>query len=412
MCDATTQETRLFHRLNAAITQAESRLTGLIRETPLLWSEPLSFDYDNQVYIKPENLQVTGSFKVRGAYNKIASLTAEQKACGVVAASAGNHSQGVALASKKLGVTATIFMPKTTPLIKVDATKRHGAQVMLHGDCYDEAFQAAKLFSEAHGAVLVHPFDDLDVIAGQGSIGREILQDLPDVDCVLVPIGGGGLAAGVAAAIKSANPHVQVIGVEPKGALSMKASFEQNQVVCLSQVKTIADGVAVKRAGDLTYEICREVLDDIISVSDTEIMEAFCLLMEKHKLVGENAGVMTLAALRHLPFKNRKVVCLVSGGNIDMVTMSAMINQGLVSRGRLFCFSVELPDKPGELAKISTLLADHNANVIQLDHNQFKSYDRFMNAVLEVTCETNGHHHVAEIQEALRQKGYFIRQVF
>lgn len=395
-----------------ATVSARSRLADLLKPTPLIQSTDLSQLYGFEVYLKPENLQLTGSFKVRGAFNKICNLEAEEKLKGVVAASAGNHSQGVALASKMLGVSATIVMPTTTPLIKVDATKSHGATVILHGDCYDEAAAHAQSIQKASGKVFIHPFDDLEVMAGQGTIGLEILEELPEVDVVLVPIGGGGLAGGVAAAIKHINPKIKVIGVEPEGAMTMKTAVSEDRVVDLKQVRTIADGVAVKRAGNLTFEANRAFLDGIISVPDQEIMEAFCLLLEKHKLIGETSGVLSLAALKHMDLRNQKVVCLISGGNIDLVTVSSMINRGLVSRGRLFCFSVELHDKPGQLATISQILAELNANVIKLDHNQFKSLDRLMNAVLEVTCETNGHHHVEQIQKAMLSHGYSIQQVF
>lgn len=395
-----------------ATVAARSRLADLLKPTPLIQSTDLSQLYGCEVYLKPENLQLTGSFKVRGAFNKICSLASEDKLKGVVAASAGNHSQGVALASKMLGVSATIVMPTTTPLIKVDATKSHGATVILHGDCYDEAAAHAQSIQKSTGKVFIHPFDDFEVMAGQGTIGLEILEELPDVDVVLVPIGGGGLAGGVAAAIKHINPKIKVIGVEPEGAMTMKTAVSENRVVDLKQVRTIADGVAVKRAGALTFEANRAFLDEIISVPDQEIMEAFCLLLEKHKLIGETSGVLSLAALKHLKLNHQKVVCLISGGNIDLVTVSSMINRGLVSRGRLFCFSVELHDKPGQLAIISQILADLSANVIKLDHNQFKSLDRLMNAVLEVTCETNGHHHVAQIEKAMLSHGYSIKQVF
>lgn len=395
-----------------ATQKARSQIAGLVRATPLVHSLDLSTQHQCEIYFKPENLQLTGSFKIRGAFNKICSLSDEEKSKGVIAASAGNHSQGVALASKILGVSATIVMPKTTPLIKVEATRSHGATVILFGDAYDEAAAHAKALQAETGHIFIHPFDDLQVMAGQGTIGLEILEDLPDVDVVLLPIGGGGLSGGVAAAIKHLRPDIRVIGVEPEGAMTMKTSVAENKVVDLAQVRTIADGVAVKRAGDLTFIANRAYLDDIISVSDLEIMEAFCLLLEKHKLIGETSGVLSLAALKHLNLKGQKVVCLISGGNIDLVTISAMINRGLVSRGRLYCFTVELPDRPGQLAKISQILADNSANVIKLDHNQFKSYDRLMNAVLEVTCETNGHAHVQQIEKAMLSHGFSIHQVF
>lgn len=403
---------KLTAQLSHEIIIAKERIDCMIRKTPLIFSETLSAEYGNEIYLKPENFQLTGSFKIRGSFNKISSLSPEEKLRGVVAASAGNHSQGVALASKKLGVNATLFMPKTTPLIKVEATKSHGAAVVLHGDCYDEAYEAACEFAVKHDAVMIHPFDDVFVMAGQGTIGLEILEELADVDCILVPIGGGGLIAGVAAAIKMRRPDIQIIGVEPHGAMAMKMSVRDNQLTPLSHVKTIADGVAVKTPGKLTFEVSKHCVDDIITVSDHEIMESFCLLLEKHKIVGESAGVLSVAALKHLDLNNKKIVCLLSGGNIDVLTMASMINTGLVSRGRLFCFSVDLPDKPGELAKISQILAHTGANVVKLEHNQFKALDRLTNAVLEVTCETSGHKHIQNIQEEMSRSGYFTQQVF
>lgn len=392
--------------------EARKILRAVINETPLIYSEVFSEEYGNHVYIKPENLQVTGAFKIRGAYNNIAKLTEEQKSRGVIASSAGNHAQGVALASKLLGVSATIVMPKTTPIIKVEATRSHGARIVLAGDCYDEAYEEAMRLQKLENSVFIHPFDDLDVIEGQGTIGVEIFEDLNDVDVVLVPIGGGGLISGIALAMKALKPSIKIIGVEPEGAMAMTTSVKQNEIVCLTHVDTIADGVAVKRPGEMTFEIIREYVDEIVTVSDREIMESFLMMLEKHKLVAENSGAVAIAGLKRLQELNKNVVCVVSGGNIDVVTVSTMINKGLVSRGRLFCFSVELPDKPGELLKISEVLANLNANVISLDHNQFKNTDRFMNVELEVTCETSGHAHIEEIQEKLVKMGYKARKVY
>lgn len=391
---------------------AQENLKPVIRETPLVYSEFFSEEYGNRVYIKPENLQVTGAFKIRGAFNKISKLTDEEKARGVIASSAGNHAQGVALASARLGVKATIVMPKTTPIIKVEATRNYGANVVLAGDCYDEAYEEAMRLQKEQNSVFIHPFDDLDVIEGQGTIGLEILEELDDVDVVLVPIGGGGLISGIALAMKSLKPAIKIVGVEPEGAMAMKASVKQDEIVCLTHVDTIADGVAVKRPGELTFDIIREYVDEIVTVSDREIMESFLMLLEKHKLIAENSGAVAIAGLKKLHMFNKKVVSVVSGGNIDVVTVSTMINKGLVSRGRLFCFSVELPDKPGELLRISEVLARLNANVIGLDHNQFKNTDRFMNVELEVTCETSGHAHIDEIQRELGNMGYKVRKVY
>lgn len=391
---------------------AREILRPVIRETPLIYSEVFSEECGNRVFIKPENLQVTGAFKIRGAYNKISQLSETEKSKGVIASSAGNHAQGVALASKLLGVRATIVMPKTTPIIKVEATRSHGANVVLAGDCYDEAYEEALRLQKEQDSIFIHPFDDLVVIEGQGTIGVEIFEELNDVDVVLVPIGGGGLISGIALAMKALKPSIKIIGVEPEGAMAMKSSVNEDKVVCLSHVDTIADGVAVKRPGDLTFDIIREYVDEIVTVSDREIMEAFLMMLEKHKLIAENSGAVSLAGLKRLHMFNKNVVCVVSGGNIDVVTVSTMINKGLVSRGRLFCFSVELPDKPGELLRISEVLARLNANVIGLDHNQFKNTDRFMNVELEVTCETSGHAHIEEIQCELARMGYKVRKVY
>ncbi|MDW7673343.1 MAG: threonine ammonia-lyase [Bacillota bacterium] len=392
--------------------EAKERLTGTIKETALIYSTAFSAESNNQVYIKPENLQITGAFKIRGAYNKIAKLSQEEKERGLIASSAGNHAQGIAYAAQKLGVRATIVMPKTAPLIKVEATKSYGAKVVLSGDCYDEAYSEANRLEQENGFVFIHPFNDLDVIEGQGTISLEILEELPAVDTILVPIGGGGLISGVALAAKFLKPEIKIIGVEPEGAQAMKVSIDSNRLVNLDKVSTIADGVAVKNPGDLTFSIIKDYVDEIVTVSDFEIMESFLLLLDKHKLVGENAGVLSLAGLKKLNEVNNNIVCLVSGGNIDVLTISSMINRGLLSRGRIFCFSVNLPDRPGQLQKISEIVARMNANVIKLDHNQFKTLDRFMEVQLEVTVETNGHKHIKKLTKELEKEGYTITKVY
>lgn len=394
------------------IEMAHDRLNGIIAQTPLVYSDVFSNECNNDVYIKPENFQKTGAFKIRGAYNKIASLTEEQRNQGVIASSAGNHAQGVAYAAKLLGCKATIVMPITTPLIKVNATKGHGAEVVLHGDCYDDAYAKACELQEANNYTFVHPFNDLEVIAGQGTIGVEILEELPDADYVLVPVGGGGLISGIAAAIKSINPNVRILGVEPEGAMAMKKSLESKERVTLPSVHTIAEGVAVKEVGDVCFEFSKAYVDGIVTVSDYDIMEAFLLLIEKHKMVSENAGALALAGLKKIPAVGKKVVCVLSGGNIDVVTVSSMINKGLSSRGRIFCFSVELPDTPGQLLAISTVLTELNANVIKLDHNQFMNLDRFMHVQLQVTVETNGHEHIKAIVDRLSGMGYSVHRVY
>lgn len=394
------------------IEAARKRLKGISAKTDLVYSPVFSNEYGNEIYIKPENLQVTGAYKIRGAYNKISKLSNRQKSKGLIASSAGNHAQGVAYSAQKLGIEATIVMPKTTPLIKVEATKKYGAKVVLAGDSYDEAYNEAQRLQKKFGYTFVHPFNDLDIMAGQGSIGIEILEELENVDIILAPIGGGGLISGIAVAAKSINPSIKVIGVEPEGANAMKLSVARNSLVSLDRVETIADGVAVKKPGDLTFSIIRDYVDEIVTVSDFELMDALLVFLEKHKLVAEPAGVLSLAGLKRIKEKNKNIACVVSGGNIDVVTMSSLINRGLVSRGRILCFSVELPDTPGQLLKVSEILADLGANVIKLDHNQFKSLDRFINVELEVTVETNGHDHINEIITLLEKQGYRVKKVY
>lgn len=388
--------------------EARDRLKGVIKETKMIYSCGFSKEFNNSIYIKPENLQTTGAFKIRGAYNKIAKMTLKEKQQGLIASSAGNHAQGVAFAARALDVKATIVMPRTTPLIKVEATRDFGANVVLHGDCYDEAYTEAIRLKKEHNYIFVHPFDDIDVIEGQGTIALEVLEELPDLDCIIVPIGGGGLISGIAIAAKMINPDIKIIGVEPEGAQSMKISVEQNRLVSLDKVHTIADGVAVKNPGTLTFSLVKDVVDEIVTVSDFDIMEAFLVLLEKHKLIGENSGVMPFAALKKIKEKNKKIACIVSGGNIDVLTISSLIDKGLISRGRIFGFTVNLADRPGELLKIAEILARMNANVVKLGHNQFKNSDRFLDVQLEVTVETNGHKHIAEIVAELNKEGYTI----
>lgn len=315
------------------------------------------------------------------------------------------------MAAQRLGTQAVIVMPRHTPLIKVDATKQYGADVVLAGDIYDEAYAKAKELQEANGYVFVHPFDDPDVIEGQGTIALEVLEELPDADVLLVPIGGGGLIAGVAAAAKMKNPQIKVIGVEPEGAASAKAALAQGGPVDLDGVSTIADGAAVKKIGGLTYEYIKQYVDEIVTVSDYELMEAFLLLAEKHKIVGENAGILSVAGLKKIKEKGKKVVSILSGGNIDVLTIASMITKGLIVRGRIFTFSVNLPDKPGQLVAVSEILANENANVVKLEHNQFKNLDRFHEVELQVTVETNGEDHIAKITKAMKDAGYDIHRI-
>jgi threonine dehydratase len=394
------------------IQKASKKLKGIINETKLIRSDFFSNESKNNVYLKTENLQFTGSFKIRGAYNKISSLSDEKKSKGIIASSAGNHAQGVAYSAKKLGIKSTIVMPNITPLIKVDATKEYGSDVVIHGDIYDESYQKALELSQEFGYEFIHPFDDYDVICGQGTIGLEIIEDLENVDEILVPIGGGGLISGIALAVKAVNPNIRVIGVEPEGAMAMKVSLDKDQLTSLSNVNTSAEGVAVRCPGESTFDIVKNYVDGVVTVTEEEIMEALLMLIEKHKFLSETAGVLPLAALKKLTVKNKNVVCVLSGGNIDVVTISSMINKGLISRGRILCFAVDLPDKPGQLLKISQLLSDLNANVIKLDHNQFKAMDRYMHVQLEVTAETNGHSHIEEILNKLTEENFTYHRIY
>ena len=390
---------------------ARSTLQGVLRPTPLIYSPYLSKTCGNYVYLKPENMQVTGAYKLRGAYFKISTLTDEEKALGLVTASAGNHAQGVAYAAQAAGVAATIVMPTTTPLVKVNNTKDYGAQVILHGEVFDDAAELAARMAEEQGLTYVHPFNDLTLATGQGTIAYEIFQDLPDVDVILVPIGGGGLAAGVATLAKLLNPQVEVVGVEPTGAASMKASLEAGHIVTLPSATTIADGVAVKTPGDKVFPYIQQNVDRILTIDDGELVEAFLDVMERHKMVVENAGLLTVAALRHLDCKEKNVVSVLSGGNMDVITMASLVQHGLICRGRIFTFAVQLPDRPGELMRVAGVLSQNNGNIIKLEHNQFVNINRQSGVELRVTLEAFGHDHKAQILDALRQAGYQVSEV-
>lgn len=387
-------------------TTAREHLQKVLLPTHLIYSPIFSEESGNQIYIKPENLQKTGAFKIRGAYNKINKLTEEEKKRGVIASSAGNHAQGVAYAARELGIKAVIVMPKTTPLIKVQSTKKYGAEVVLYGDVYDDAYQKAKELEAQEGYVFVHPFDDIDVLEGQGTIALEILEEMPDAEVILVPIGGGGLISGIAAAAKMIKPDIKIIGVEPSGAASATEALKKNKVVTLPEANTIADGTAVKRIGDLTFNCIKQYVDEVVTVDDYELTEAFLLLAEKHKLIAENSGILPLAALKKLSERGKKVVPVVSGGNIDVLMISSMINKGLISRDRIFNFAVSIPDRPGELAKITHIIADVGANIVKLAHNQFKNLSRFRDKEVLITVETNGTDHIQALIEAFAAKGY------
>ncbi|WP_286821073.1 threonine ammonia-lyase [Mitsuokella sp. UBA4253] len=396
----------------ADVYRAAKQLEGVARKTRLIHSDYFSELCHNDVYLKPENLQHTGAFKLRGAYNKISQLTPEERVRGVITASAGNHAQGVAYAARKLGVKAVICMPATTPILKVEGTRALGAEVVLHGDGFDDAYAHSLELQKKHGYVYIHPFNDLQVLLGQGTTALEIIDALKDVDAILCPIGGGGFASGVALATKLVNPNVKVIGVEPENAACMKAALAADKVVTLDSTDTVADGCAVKTAGTLTFEFCKKYLDDIITVSEIDIMNALLSLIEKHKLVAEGAGVLSLAALAKLPFHDKKVVSIISGGNIDISTISALIDKALIARGRVFCFAVQLPDKPGQLLNVSRILAEENANVIKLDHDQTKVTDSFKKVVLTVTVETHNEQHIQKIIQALNANGYEIQKIY
>lgn len=395
----------------ATFEEAAKKVKEVTQETELIYSNYFSKESGNEVYLKPENMQRTGAYKVRGAYYKISTLTDEQRERGLITASAGNHAQGVAYAARKYGVPATIVMPTTTPLIKVERTKELGAEVILAGDVYDESYEHALKVAEERGLTFVHPFNDPIVAAGQGSIAMEIVQELPLVDVILVPIGGGGLATGVSTLAKMLNPRIKVIGVEPSGAACMKASLEAGHVVKLPSANTIADGTAVLEPGDKVFPYIKENIDEIITVDDDELIVAFLDMVENHKMVVENSGLLTVAALKHLDCKGQKVVSILSGGNMDVITMSSVVQHGLIKRDRIFTVSVLLPDRPGELVRVAKTIADHNGNVVRLEHNQFVTANRNAAVELQVTIEAFGTSHKNEIFQALENNGFRPRLV-
>ncbi|MBR3524506.1 MAG: threonine ammonia-lyase [Lachnospiraceae bacterium] len=394
-----------------AFEQAAEVVKEVTLETKLVFSEYLSELSGNRVYLKPENMQFTGAYKLRGAYYKTSCLSEEERARGVITASAGNHAQGVAYAAKKKGMKATIVMPTTTPLIKVNRTRGFGAEVVLYGDVYDEACEKALQLAEEHGYTFIHPFDDPAVATGQGTIAMEIIKELPLVDVILVPIGGGGLAAGVSTLARLLNPKIRVIGVEPEGAACMKASLEAGSVVTLPSVDTIADGTAVKRPGEKIFPYIRENIDEIITVKDEELIVSFLDMVENHKMIVENSGLLTVAAVKQLKEKGKKVVAILSGGNMDVITMSSVVQQGLIFRDRIFTVSVLLPDKPGELQRVAGVIAEQNGNVIKLEHNQFVTTNRKSAVELRITIEAFGTEHKEKMLAALEQGGYKPRVV-
>ena len=381
------------------------------QETGLIYSKYFSDHTGNKIYFKPENMQLTGAYKLRGAYYTIGTLTEEERQRGLITASAGNHAQGVAYAAQCYGVKAVIVMPTTTPLIKVERTKAYGAEVVLYGDVYDQACEKAYELAAEHGYTFIHPFDDLRVATGQGTIAMEVIQDLPLVDYILVPIGGGGLATGVSTLAKMLKNNIKVIGVEPSGAACMKASLENGKVTTVSPVNTIADGTAVQTPGTKIFPYIQKNLDGIITVYDEELVVAFLDMVENHKMIVENSGLLTVAALKHLDVKGKKVVSILSGGNMDVITMSSVVQNGLIARDRIFTISVLLPDKPGELVRVSQVIADKRGNVIKLDHNQFFSTNRSAAVELKITLEAFGTEHKKEIIQALEEAGYKPKQI-
>ena len=389
-----------------AFEEAVDVVKKVAMETELIYSDYLSGQTGNKVYLKPENLQVTGAYKIRGAYYKISTLTEEQRSKGLVTASAGNHAQGVAYAAKAYGCKAVIVMPTTTPLMKVDRTKSYGAEVVLYGNVYDEAAEHAAKLAEEKGYTFIHPFDDLAVATGQGTIAMEIIKELPLVDYILVPVGGGGLATGVSTLAKLLNPKIKVIGVEPAGANCLQESFKAGKPVTLQKISTIADGTAVKTPGNNIFPYLQKGLDDVITVEDDELIVAFLDLVENHKLIVENSGLLSVAALRHLKAKNKKVVSILSGGNMDIITMSSVVQLGLIKRDRIFTVSVLLPDKPGELVRVASIIAGEQGNVVKLEHNQFVTTNRSAAVELKITIEAFGTDHKKKICTALENGGY------
>lgn len=385
--------------------EAAEKVKEVTLATNLVYSEYFSNQSGNKVYLKPENMQYTGAYKVRGAYYKISTMSEDARKKGLITASAGNHAQGVAYAASKYGVPATVVMPTTTPLIKVNRTKGYGAKVVLYGNVYDEACEYAMKLAKEQGLTFVHPFDDLDVATGQGSIAMEIIKELPTVDYILVPIGGGGLATGVSTLAKLLNPNIKVIGVEPAGANCLQESLKEGKVITLPTVNTIADGTAVKTPGSKLFPYLQKNLDSIITVLDEDLIVAFLDMVENHKMIVENSGLLTVAALKQMNVKDKKIVSILSGGNMDVITMSSVVQQGLVQRSRIFTVSVLLPDKPGELVRVASIIAEASGNVIKLEHNQFVSINRKATVELRITIEAFGHEHKEEIVKKLDEAG-------
>lgn len=391
--------------------EASEVVKKVTNETKLIRSNYLSEQTGAKVYLKPENMQHTGAYKLRGAYYKISTLTEEERARGLVAASAGNHAQGVAYAARAFGCKATVVMPEGTPLIKVNRTKNYGAEVILYGEGYDEACRYALQLAEERGCTFIHPFNDLDVVTGQGTIAMEIIQELPTVDYIFVPVGGGGLLTGVATLAKMLNPKIKVVGVEPIEAASMSAALAVGEVVELESANTIADGTAVRAVGDKLLPYVQQNVDSVLLVDDDELIGVFLDLVENHKMVVENSGMLTVAALKQMDLRGKKVVCVLSGGNMDVITMSSVVQHGLIRRDRIFSVSVLLPDKPGELQRVAACIAEEKGNVIKLEHNQFVSTNRNAAVELKITMEAFGTEHKNRILDELEKAGFRPKQI-
>ncbi len=391
--------------------EASEVVKNVTLPTELIYSEYFSELTGGKIYFKPENMQYTGAYKVRGAYYKLSTMSEEERKKGLVAASAGNHAQGVAYAAKKFGCNATIVMPTVTPLIKVNRTKSYGAEVILYGDVYDDSCAYAEKLAAERGSTFVHAFDDLEVVAGQGSIAMEIIKELPTVDYILVPVGGGGLITGVSTFAKMLNPKIKVVGVEPAQAASMTLAIASNEPVTLESANTIADGTAVKRVGENIFPYAKENIDQMLTVEDDELVGAFLDMVENHKMIVENSGLLTVAALKQMDLKSKKVVAILSGGNMDVITMSSVVQHGLIQRDRIFSASVLLPDKPGQLALVATTIAEAQGNVIKLEHNQFVSTNRNAAVELRITMEAFGTEHKHEILQALEKQGFRPREI-
>ncbi len=390
--------------------ELKQSLESVVKKTDLVFSKRLTEQTGNNIYFKPENLQTTGSFKIRGSFYKISRLLKEKEVKGLICASAGNHGQGVAYAGRHFGIPTIVVLPKITPFLKINLIKGYGAEAVLYGDTYDEACEYAMKLNEEKGYDFIHAFNDEDVSYGQGSVALEILQDYPDVDVILVPCGGGGLISGICQIVSKYRSDVKVYGVEPYNAASVSAAIKQGEVVKLEKIKTIAEGCAVKLAGDKVFNNYKDYVEGVIKIRDEELIASFVDTVEENKLIVEPSGLLSVAAVKHLDFKGKNVVCILSGGNLDIMMMSTMLVQGLKEKSRIFGFSVVLNDKPGELLNVANIIAQNNGNVVALDHNQFTNLTVNDEVELHVTVEAFGEDHKQEIISSLEQSGYNVKE--